>query len=384
MKICDLTQIYSSRGGGVRSYLEAKRRYIRDHTQHEHLMIVPGARTEQVEGGRTQLWTVAGPLVNRTSRYRWMLDLPALLRILYDQHPEIVEAGDPYHAAMISRNWANRRGSDFYMFYHSHFPDAMLRTVLKFAGTWARGWVERVAGDYLRNMSQNSRGVFVASRHLMKVLSGWALEGLIHLPLGVDTTVFKPDGGKSRREIRERLGLPQDRPVLLYVGRFSPDKDTALLLRVWMKIGERMKTPWTGVMVGDGQMTEVVETFVRHNPNVRRVPFVKKPEELADWYRAADLLIHPGRWETFGLVLLEAQACGLPVVGFRGGAMEEQAAELDSWSTEKSSSGLAEAVIKKAARLQESDRSQAAKFVAERFSWERTFGRQMEVYERGR
>ena len=384
MKICDLTQIYSSRGGGVRSYLEAKRRYIRDHTQHEHLMIVPGARTEQVEGGRTQLWTVAGPLVNRTSRYRWMLDLPALLRILYDQHPEIVEAGDPYHAAMISRNWANRRGSDFYMFYHSHFPDAMLRTVLKFAGTWARGWVERVAGDYLRNMSQNSRGVFVASRHLMKVLSGWALEGLIHLPLGVDTTVFKPDGGKSRREIRERLGLPQDRPVFLYVGRFSPDKDTALLLRVWMKIGERMKTPWTGVMVGDGQMTEVVETFVRHNPSVRRVPFVKKPEELADWYRAADLLIHPGRWETFGLVLLEAQACGLPVVGFRGGAMEEQAAELDSWSTEKSSSGLAEAVIKKAARLQESDRSQAAKFVAERFSWERTFGRQMEVYERGR
>ena len=111
------------------------RRYIREHTPHEHLMIVPGARTEQVEGGRTQLWTVAGPLVNRTSRYRWMLDLPALLRILYQEHPEVVEAGDPYHAAMTSRNWANRRGSDFYMFYHSHFPDALLRTVLKFAGT---------------------------------------------------------------------------------------------------------------------------------------------------------------------------------------------------------------------------------------------------------
>jgi len=313
-----------------------------------------------------------------------MLDLPALLRILYQEHPEVVEAGDPYHAAMISRNWANRRGSDFYMFYHSHFPDAMLRTVLKFAGTWARGWVERVAGDYLRNMSQNSRGVFVASRHLIKVLSGWGLERLIHLPLGVDTRVFQPDGGKSRQEIRERLGLPQDRPVFLYVGRFSPDKDTALLLRVWMKIGEQMKTPWAGVMVGDGQMTDVVETFVRHNPSVRRVPFVKKPEELADWYRAADLLIHPGRWETFGLVLLEAQACGLPVVGFRGGAMEEQAAELDSWSNEKSSSGLAEAVIKKALSLKEGDRIRAAKFVGDRFSWERTFARQMEVYERRR
>jgi alpha-1,6-mannosyltransferase len=381
MKICDLTQIYSSRGGGVRSYLEAKRRYIRDHTDHDHLMIVPGGRTEQVEGGRTQLWTVAGPLVNRTSRYRWMLDLPALLRILYQEHPEIVEAGDPYHAAMISRNWANRRGSDFYMFYHSHFPDAMLRTVLKFAGTWARGWVERVAGDYLRNLSQNSRGVFVASRHLMKVLSGWGLEGLIHLPLGVDTTVFRPDGEKSRREIRERLGLPMDRPVILYVGRFSPDKDTALLLRAWVKIGEKMKTPWAGVMVGDGQMTDLVETFVRHSPNVRQVPFVKKPEDLADWYRAADLLIHPGRWETFGLVLLEAQGCGLPVVGFRGGAMDEQAAELDSWSVERSAGGLAEAVVRKVSVLREDDRTRAARFVAERFSWGRTFARQMEVYE---
>lgn len=384
MKICDLTQIYSSRGGGVRSYLEAKRRYIRDQTTHDHLMIVPGARTEQLEGGRTQLWTVAGPLVNRTSRYRWMLDLAALLRLLYEQRPEIVEAGDPYHAAMISRNWANRRGSDFYMFYHSHFPDAMLRTVLKFAGIWARGWVEKVAGDYLRNMSQNSRGVFVASRHLMRILSGWALEGLIHLPLGVDTSVFHPDSGRSRKEIRKKLGLPTDRLVFLYVGRFSPDKDTALLLRVWIKIGERMKTPWTGVMVGDGQMTELVEAFVRHNPNVRKVPFVKKPVDLADWYRAADLLIHPGRWETFGLVLLEAQACGLPVVGFRGGAMEEQAAELDGWSAEKSSEGLAEAVIKKATKLQESDRERAARFVAKHFSWERTFARQMEVYERRR
>lgn len=344
MKICDLTQIYSPRGGGVRSYLEAKRKYMRDHTPHEHLMIVPGARTERVEGGRTQLWTVAGPLVNRTSRYRWMLDLPALLRILDREHPEVVEAGDPYHAAMISRNWANRRGSEFYMFYHSHFPDALLRTVLKFAGSWARGWVEKVAGDYLRNMSQTSRGVFVASRHLMRVLSGWGLEGLIHLPLGVDTRVFQPASAPARREIRERLGLPADRPVLLYVGRFSPDKDTALLLRAWMKIGQRRKEPWAGVMVGDGQMTEVVEAFTRHHANVRRVPFVKNPEELADWYRAADLLIHPGRWETFGLVLLEAQACGCPVVGFRGGAMDEQAADLDSWSQERGSDGLAEAV----------------------------------------
>ena len=75
MKICDLTQIYSPLGGGVKSYLQAKRQYILEQTPHEHLMIVPGAKTEQVEGGRGQIWKVRGPMVNRTSRYRWMLDL---------------------------------------------------------------------------------------------------------------------------------------------------------------------------------------------------------------------------------------------------------------------------------------------------------------------
>ena len=129
-------------------------------------------------------------------------------------------------------------------------------------------------------------------------------------------------------EIRKRLGLPMDQPVILYVGRFSPDKDTGLLIRSWLKIGHLNSQPWTGIMIGDGQMTEVVEKFARQYPRVRRIPFVHDSGQLADWYRAADLLIHPGRWETFGLVLLEAQGCGLPTVAFQGGAMDEQAAHL--------------------------------------------------------
>jgi len=384
MKICDLTQIYSPLGGGVKSYLQAKRQYILDQTPHEHLMIVPGSKTEQVEGGRGKVWRVQGPLVNRTSRYRWLLDLPSLLQILYRENPEIVEAGDPYHAAMLARNWANRRGSDFYMFYHSHFPDAMLRTVLKFAGTWARKWVERVAGDYLRNLADKGKGVFVGSRHLIRVLDGWGVRRLIHLPLGVDASVYHPDSGRDRLEIRRKLGLPLDRPVLLYVGRFSPDKDTALLLRSWMKIGQLHPDPWLGVMVGDGQMTDAVEKFCHHTPQVRRVPFLHDPRELADWYRAADLLVHPGRWETFGLVLLEAQGCGLPAVAFRGGAMDEQAADLESWAWQRSSSGLAEAVVHKIRGLNSSDRQTAAEFVRKNYSWEKTFSRQIQVYANGR
>ena len=119
-----------------------------------------------------------------------MLDLPALLRILYLERPDVVESGDPYHAALVSRNWANRRGSKFYMFYHSHFPDALLRTVLKFAGPWARSVTEQLAADYLRHLATGGHGAFVGSRHLTQVLGAWGVPLLIHLPLGVDTTCF--------------------------------------------------------------------------------------------------------------------------------------------------------------------------------------------------
>ena len=381
MKICDLTQMYSWQGGGVRSYLLAKRDYIREHTSHHHLLIVPGSRTEQIEGGRCQMWSVRGPLVNRTSRYRWMLDLPALLRILYVERPDVVESGDPYHAAMVSRNWANRRGSKFYMFYHSHFPDALLRTVLKFAGPWARSVTEQLAADYLRHLATGGHGVFVGSQYLTRVLGGWGVPRLIHLPLGVDTTCFHPVSAERKGELRRKLNLPEDARVALYVGRFSPDKDTALLLRCWQRMGEVAGKKWVGVMVGDGQMKPMVENFARSNGCLRLVPFLKDSKELAEWYQAADLLIHPGRWETFGLVLLEAQACGLPVVAFRGGAMEEQAFDVAGWAEERSFDSLAQAVCRRLEIPDEMEKGRLRTFIEERFSWKQTFARQMAEYE---
>ena len=381
MKICDLTQMYSSQGGGVRSYLLAKRKFLRENTPHDHIMIVPGSRTEQVEGGRSQVWTVRGPLVNQTSRYRWMLDLPALLNILYAQRPDVVEAGDPYHAAMVARNWANRRGSKFYMFYHSHFPDAILRTVLKFAGTWARSVTEQLAGDYLRHLATGGRGVFVGSQNLIQILRGWGVPRLIHLPLGVDTKTFHPVSLEKKQELRRKLGLPSNSKVLLYVGRFSPDKDTALLLRMWKRVEELEGGDWVGVMVGDGQMKHAAEDFVRRHPRIRIVPFLKESAELAEWYQAADLLIHPGRWETFGLVLLEAQACALPVIAFRGGPMDEQAYQLKDWVIDRSSNSLALGVVRRMQSLPDPDRNSLSGYIQGKFSWEKTFTQQLAQYE---
>lgn len=67
MKLCDVTQFYSPKSGGVRRYLMEKRRYVLDHTDDEHHLIIPGDKTEYIQEGRLHTFTVASPRVDRTS-----------------------------------------------------------------------------------------------------------------------------------------------------------------------------------------------------------------------------------------------------------------------------------------------------------------------------
>ncbi|VVM04775.1 partial alpha-1,6-mannosyltransferase, partial [Methylacidimicrobium cyclopophantes] len=134
MKICDVTQFYSPRSGGVRRYLGEKQQHVRERTEDEHFLIVPGERTSQQSEGRTHLITIASPKVDRTSRYRILCNVPLVHSILREIRPDIVESGDPYHLAWAILRGARELGIPAVGFYHSHFPDAYLRTACRFGG----------------------------------------------------------------------------------------------------------------------------------------------------------------------------------------------------------------------------------------------------------
>ena len=140
---------------------------------------------------------------------------------------------------------------------------------------------------------------------------------------GVDHTLFSPG---DRAAARARLGLPTDRPVLLFVGRIQALKGVDLALGCLGAVRDRRtELVVVGGPSGAGGPAELtrLQTLAGQLGVAERVRWVPpvRHDRLADWYRAADVCLVPSRTESFGLVALEAAACGTPVVAANVGGL---------------------------------------------------------------
>lgn len=144
---------------------------------------------------------------------------------------------------------------------------------------------------------------------------------------GVDLGTFGPGGGRA--QARARLGLPADAFVPMYAGRIQPLKGPDVMVRAiaellsaapWLR--PRTVVPVVGGHSGSGPRDGAWELAreLRVADVLRLSPPVPQ-RELAQWYRAADVLVVPSRSESFGLVALEAQACGTPVLAAAVGGL---------------------------------------------------------------
>jgi alpha-1,6-mannosyltransferase len=129
-------------------------------------------------------------------------------------------------------------------------------------------------------------------------------------PLGVDTDIFSPL--RRTLDLRRLLELPEDARLLVFAGRFSDEKNLDVLRGAMALLGR----PYHLLLVGGGRSAHPSD-------NVTVLPYRRDSIELAQWLASADALVHAGTAETFGLVIVEAMACGRPVVGVRAGAVPE-------------------------------------------------------------
>lgn len=360
----------------MKRYVQEKVRYIEQHTGDEHILIVPGERDEVVRGKSSRVYTIRSPLVSKTSRYRMLLRLNAIERILEDEMPDLIESGDPYQVAWKAIASGAALGIPVVGFYHSHFPEAYFRSAAKFFGKTATEAVMRAARHYVSNLYNRFERTLVPSPALGELLSDWGVGNVANVDLGVDTGIFRL--GRTQN-VRCELGIPADRTLLLYVGRLAPEKNTRTLFAAFELLAADGR--FHLLTVGDGSQRSLVEKLRSETGAVTWLPYCAESERLADLYSAADLFVHPGVQETFGLVALESQACGTPVVGIRGSYLDRIIfSNQQHWATENSPAALAEAIRIWSAQIVPESRARLSQQVAERYSWRQVFDRLFEIY----
>ena len=378
MKVCDLTQFYSPLSGGVKRYVHEKAHYIREHTNDEHVLIVPGGKTERTGDSRTRTYSIRSPLISRTAKYRALLNLRAVGEILERERPDIIESSDPYQVGWKAISFGKAAKIPVVAFYHSHFPEAYLRGASKFLGRRAGSSLMSGARRYVRKMYNRFEATLVPSQPLAETLENWGVRNIRLVPLGVNTENFRPEPDDAA-DTRARLAIEPGRKLLLYIGRLAPEKNTAALFEAFEIVAGR-NDEFAILVIGNGPQREKLRRLEMKTGRVKWIEYCTDPAELAVYYRAADSFVHPGTQETFGLVALESQACGTPVVGIRGSRLDGIILhDQDGWADTNSPAALADAIERFSRRDLRALGDIAAKRAAE-YAWPRVFERLLCIY----
>ena len=207
-------------------------------------------------------------------------------RIINEFGPEAIHIATEGPIGLAARRYCQRNRIPFTTSFHTRFPD-YIHARFGVPVTWTY--------RALRWFHAPASAVMVATRSLEQELKGRGFGNLRLWSRGVDIELFQPGP-------KDWLDLP--RPVYLYVGRVAVEKNVEAFLA--------LDLPGSKLVVGNGP--QLAELRVKY-PHVRFVG-PKFGKELARYYAASDVFVFPSRTDTFGLVILEALASGLPVAAY--------------------------------------------------------------------
>jgi glycosyltransferase involved in cell wall biosynthesis len=200
--------------------------------------------------------------------------------------PHYVHIATEGPLGMAARSYCLQHGWPYTTSYHTQFPEYLrARAPIPLSVSYA--WLRRFHGSAARTL--------VATPSMQRQLEAHGFSKIARWSRGVDVELFKP---------RDTPVLNLPRPISLYLGRVSVEKNIEEFLK--------LDLPGTKVVVGDGPSRDELQ---RKYPQVVFVGY-KYGEELAAHVAAADVFVFPSRTDTFGLVLLEAMACGVPVAAY--------------------------------------------------------------------
>lgn len=322
MKICDLVQWYGGEGGGgIRTYVDRKAEGLAARPGTTHVLVRPGARDRRREAPGRVIYEVSGRRMAKGSPYRWFGRLDAVARILRDEAPDLIEFDSPYHLPWLAFRQRARSGCAVVGFYHADVPAAYVETPLRRHGLGPLARPARAAAEaYVRSVASRCDATLAAAPVMLRRLDAMAVPRTALVPLGVDLACFRPrDDG---RRVRRRLGCPAGAALLLYVGRFVAEKRVDVLADMVERLPDVLQPRL--VLVGDGPLAGDLRDRAAAVNRLLVLPFEEDRDRLASLLAAADAYVTAGPHETFGLSVVEAMACGTPVVGVAAGALPDR------------------------------------------------------------
>ncbi len=302
LRLVLITETYSPQVNGVSRTLDRLVHYCADQGDVLHLLLprYPDGAVNLPRGGSMRAWpAIALPFYREV-----LLPLasPASVRAeLAGFRPDLVHIATEGPLGWSGLRAARQLGLPVVSSYHTNFAEYLKR--------YRAGALAPLCWRYLRAFHNATRMTFCPTPSTQRELEAHGFRNLAIWSRGVDSERFHP--AKRDPALRAELGIAPDEIVLAYAGRLAAEKNLELLAEAWRGLPERERCRL--LFIGDGPLRRRLEGQAGE-----RCLFAgyRHGEELARMYASADLFIFPSVTETFGNVVLEAMASGLPAIAF--------------------------------------------------------------------
>ncbi|GAB4491746.1 MAG: glycosyltransferase family 1 protein [Parvularculaceae bacterium] len=386
LKIVDVAEFYAEEGGGVRTYIN-QRFEAAAREGHEIAVIAPGPedRIERRPGGKV-IW-VKGATHPIDHRYHVFSRPAQIHELLNRENPDVVEGSSPWKGGWIVANWPGAAVKSFFIHQDpvAVYPQTFLgRTFGEKRVDWMCGWF----WAYLRKLSARYDTSIVSGEWLADRLERFRLRRPFAAPFGIDKGAFSParrDPSVKEEMLRACGVCDPDAPLLVAVSRHHPEKRLGAMMKAFRKV--RAERPIGLYLIGDGPMRRWVERKARHVEGVYVAGKVKNRDRLAACLASADVMVHGGAAETYGLVVAEAICSGLPLVApDTGGAADLADPRFAETYRAGDAAAFADAIKRILARDRETLSAQAVRCARERIwspddHFRMLFGHYLELVE---
>jgi len=216
--------------------------------------------------------------------------------LLKGKKPDYIHIATEGTLGLSARSACIKNKWKFTTFYHTRMPEYIAIRV---------GGLKKTTYSYMRWFHSKAEKTMVSTSSLKKQLEKMKFKNVVVCPLGVDLSLFRKNG-------KAKLSKNLIKPVFVFLGRLAPEKN----LRTFLKC----KLPGSKLIIGDGPEKKKLEKEFKN-----KALFVgyKKGQQIVDLLSISDVFVFPSRTETFGLVALEALACGLPVAGYNAHGLKD-------------------------------------------------------------